>query len=83
MRLTGPSGPGPSSEHPLIRLYGTLRWTLGVKTRPAPSPRQSGGLAVLAQALGNLFIVVELLGAAYLIWLVVSLWRNPTKADLG
>ena len=38
---------------------------------------------MLAQALGNLFIVVELLGAAYLIWLVVSLWRNPTKADLG
>ena len=41
------------------------------------------GLAVLAQALGNLFIIVKLLGAAYLIWLGISLWRNPPKVDLA
>jgi threonine/homoserine/homoserine lactone efflux protein len=33
------------------------------------------GLAALAQHLGELFLVIKLSGAAYLIWLGVQLWR--------
>lgn len=36
------------------------------------------GLAVLAEALGELFLLVKYLGAGYLIWLGVRLWRTPT-----
>ncbi|MEM7223046.1 MAG: LysE family translocator [Pseudomonadota bacterium] len=35
------------------------------------------GLALLAQALGTLFLAVKFAGAAYLIWLGVKLWRRP------
>lgn len=37
------------------------------------------GLAVLAQNMGELFMVVRLAGAAYLIWLGVRLWRAPAQ----
>lgn len=40
------------------------------------------GLAVLAKALGTLFVVIKLGGAAYLIWLGVRLWRNPPCASV-
>lgn len=35
------------------------------------------GMAALARAMGELFIVIKLAGAAYLIWLGVKLWRQP------
>lgn len=35
------------------------------------------GLAALARSMGELFIVIKLAGAAYLIWLGVKLWRQP------
>ncbi len=41
------------------------------------------GLAVLAEALGSFFFVVKLLGAAYLIWLGIALWRSPPQVDLS
>lgn len=34
------------------------------------------GMAALAHSMGELFFVVKLLGAAYLIWLGVKLWRS-------
>lgn len=42
------------------------------------------GLALLAAALGELFVLVKLAGAAYLIWLGVRLWRaKPEPAKLA
>jgi threonine/homoserine/homoserine lactone efflux protein len=38
------------------------------------------GLALLANALGALFIVVKIAGAGYLIWLGIRLWRCPPTA---
>lgn len=38
------------------------------------------GLTVLAESMGDLFLVVRLGGAAYLIWLGVGLWRGADKA---
>lgn len=38
------------------------------------------GLTVLAETMGDLFLVVRLGGAAYLIWLGVGLWRGADKA---
>ena len=38
------------------------------------------GLAALAHTMGELFIVVKLAGAGYLIWLGVKLWRQPPGA---
>lgn len=35
------------------------------------------GLSVMAQSMGDLFMVVRLAGAAYLIWLGIKLWRAP------
>jgi threonine/homoserine/homoserine lactone efflux protein len=35
------------------------------------------GLALLAKALGTLFLLVKFAGAAYLIWLGIKLWRHP------
>ncbi len=40
------------------------------------------GLALLAKALGTLFLAVKIAGAAYLIWLGIKLWRTPPPADL-
>lgn len=37
------------------------------------------GLSALAMMLGEFFLVVKLLGGAYLIWLGISLWRRPTR----
>ena len=34
------------------------------------------GLTILADALGNLFVLVKYLGGAYLIWLGIGLWRS-------
>jgi threonine/homoserine/homoserine lactone efflux protein len=36
------------------------------------------GLAVLAEAMGGLFVLVKYLGGAYLVWLGVMLWRSKT-----
>lgn len=43
------------------------------------------GLSVLASALGSLFVVVKLGGAAYLAYLGVRLWRRPPRDgfDIG
>ncbi len=38
------------------------------------------GLAALAQTMGDTFFVVKLLGATYLIFLGISLWRSADKA---
>jgi len=38
------------------------------------------GLTVLAESLGSLFIIVKYVGAVYLVWLGVMLWRNPPVA---
>jgi threonine/homoserine/homoserine lactone efflux protein len=35
------------------------------------------GLAVLAEAFHELFLVIRYVGAAYLLWLAVKLWRAP------
>ncbi len=37
------------------------------------------GLAVLAQAMGGLFLIVKLAGAAYLLWLGWQYWRAPAR----
>ncbi|GMR20933.1 MAG: LysE family translocator [Gammaproteobacteria bacterium] len=37
------------------------------------------GLSVLAETMGGLFVLVKYLGAAYLIWLGVALWRSNSK----
>ena len=39
------------------------------------------GLAALAQALGPLFITVKLVGAAYLMWAGIRLWRSAAAAE--
>ncbi|MFD1704772.1 LysE family translocator [Methylopila henanensis] len=39
------------------------------------------GLAVLAASFGTAFMVVKYLGAAYLLWLAVRLWRAPPGAE--
>ncbi|GAA0558518.1 LysE family translocator [Rhizomicrobium electricum] len=37
------------------------------------------GLAALAQAMGPLFLVVKLAGAAYLVWLGIKMWTAPVE----
>jgi threonine/homoserine/homoserine lactone efflux protein len=37
------------------------------------------GLSVLAGAMGSLFVLVNYLGGAYLIWLGIALWRSKPK----
>lgn len=39
------------------------------------------GLTVLAESMGDLFLVVRLGGAAYLIWLGIGLWRGAATAQ--
>lgn len=39
------------------------------------------GLAVLAEALGDLFVLVKYLGGAWLIWLGIDLWRPRSETD--
>lgn len=45
------------------------------------------GMAALARSMGELFLVVKLAGAAYLIWLGIKLWRQrpmgPNATDGG
>ncbi|GLQ33538.1 LysE family translocator [Litoribrevibacter albus] len=38
------------------------------------------GLAVMAEALGSFFTIVKYVGAAYLIWLGIKLWRTKPEA---
>jgi threonine/homoserine/homoserine lactone efflux protein len=38
------------------------------------------GLALIAEMMGDQFRLIQYLGAAYLIWLGISLWRAETKA---
>lgn len=38
------------------------------------------GLSVLAEVLGELFVLVKYLGGAWLIWLGIDLWRPRTRA---
>lgn len=40
----------------------------------------AGGLAALAAAFGEVFVVIRWLGAAYLVYLAVKLWRAPGVA---
>jgi threonine/homoserine/homoserine lactone efflux protein len=35
------------------------------------------GLSLIAQIMGDVFIVVRVLGAAYLIWMGIQAWRTP------
>lgn len=37
------------------------------------------GMAALARSLGGVFLIVKLAGAAYLIWIGVSLWRQRAE----
>ena len=37
------------------------------------------GLSAIAQTMDSLFVVVKYLGAAYLIWLGIQLWRSKSK----
>jgi len=39
------------------------------------------GLSFLADALGDLFILVKYLGGAYLLWLGIKLWRAPPHKE--
>ena len=39
------------------------------------------GLAALAQALGPLFVIIKLAGAAYLVWAGIRLWRSSAEAE--
>jgi len=41
----------------------------------------AGGLAALAAAFGEVFVVIRWLGAAYLVYLAVRLWRAPATAE--
>jgi len=41
------------------------------------------GMAALAHSMGELFLVVKLAGAAYLIWLGLRLWRTRSRAALA
>jgi threonine/homoserine/homoserine lactone efflux protein len=38
------------------------------------------GLALIAEMMGDQFRLIQYLGAAYLIWLGISLWRSEAKA---
>lgn len=38
------------------------------------------GLAVLAEMMGELFVLVKYLGGTYLVWMGIQLWRAKTKA---
>lgn len=38
------------------------------------------GIAVLAETMGSLFVLVKYLGGAYLIWLGIMLWRSKSKS---
>ena len=40
------------------------------------------GLSLLADAMGDLFIVVKLLGGIYLAWLAFSLWKSHAETDV-
>lgn len=39
------------------------------------------GLAALAQSFGGFFVVLKILGAAYLIWAGIRTWRKPGEAE--
>ncbi len=39
------------------------------------------GLAALAKAMGPLFLIVKLAGAAYLVWLGFKMWTAPVKEN--
>ena len=39
------------------------------------------GLSVLADLMGNHFILIKYLGGAYLIWLGIVIWRSKSKAE--
>lgn len=38
------------------------------------------GLSMLAETMGNFFVLVKYLGGAYLIWLGITLWRSKSKS---
>jgi threonine/homoserine/homoserine lactone efflux protein len=76
--------PGPG-------ILGLLGWTLGRGGRAAFGYSVGlilgdltylclavGGLAALAETMGEAFLVVKLAGAAYLIWMGVKIWRSSS-----
>lgn len=40
-----------------------------------------GGLAVLAERLHEVFVLVKGAGVAYLVWLAIKMWRDPVAAE--
>lgn len=40
------------------------------------------GLSVIAESMGSMFILVKYLGAAYLIWFGIELWRSKSESVL-
>jgi threonine/homoserine/homoserine lactone efflux protein len=40
------------------------------------------GLAALAQAMGQFFLIVKLAGAAYLVWLGIKMWTTPVEETM-
>ncbi|WP_152225054.1 LysE family translocator [Pseudomonas sp. SCB32] len=79
--------PGPNNLLSLNNAarFGLLRATLAGGGRllafSGMLALAASGLALVLQASAWLFLVIKVIGAAYLLWLAVQLWRAPT-ADL-
>ncbi|AGI23382.1 LysE family translocator [Pseudomonas sp. MT3] len=79
--------PGPNNLLSLNNAarFGLLRATLAGSGRllafAGMLALAASGLALVLQTSAWLFLVIKVIGAAYLLWLAVQLWRAPT-ADL-
>lgn len=76
--------PGPNNLLSLNNAarFGLLRATLAGSGRllafAGMLALAASGLALVLQASAWLFLVIKLVGATYLLWLAVQLWRTPT-----